>query len=43
MKVRIHFHSGAVVDFIAPDNMLVRGLKAIVDAVGGRIRRLEFP
>lgn len=43
MKVRIHFHNGVVVDFIAPEAMLVVDLKKIVELVGSKIRMLEFP
>jgi len=43
MRVIIHFLNGTTVDFIAPKCMLVADLKEIIDLIGDKIHRLEFP
>lgn len=42
MKIRVHFRTGVVTDFIVPEDILAVDFQRLAEPVGGKIRRLEF-
>lgn len=43
MRVRVTYQSGRVQTFLVPAEMLAVDFQRLVEPIGGKIRRLEYP
>ena len=42
MKIRVHFHSGHLQDFVCSEDMLQSNFEEMASKLGGKIKKIEF-